>query len=96
MKTSGFTLVELIVTVSIIAIVSTVGLVSYSKYSTSSRDSMRIQDLAVIMGRLEEMRPKLGAFPMPESSIAITNGSNLAYQGKMGDTLRKSTLSIME
>lgn len=50
----GFTLVELLVTVSIIAILSAVGLVVYSSVIKQGRDARRMSDLRSIQSALEQ------------------------------------------
>lgn len=45
---SGFTLVELIVTISILAILGTVAFISVSGYLSGSRDSKRISNTDII------------------------------------------------
>lgn len=53
-KRAGFTLVELLVVISIIATLSVVGLVSYTNFMKSSRDAKRQSDLRLIQSALEE------------------------------------------
>ena len=45
---SGFTLVELMIVISIIALLATIGIVSYSGVQKRARDSKRIDDIAHI------------------------------------------------
>lgn len=45
---SGFTLVELMIVISIIALLATIGIVSYSTLQSRSRDSKRMDDIAHI------------------------------------------------
>lgn len=52
----AFTLVELIISISLIAVVSAVGLASYAKSLSSSRDAKRKSDLEQIKGALEIYR----------------------------------------
>jgi len=47
-KNGGFTLIELMVVIVIIAILATIGAVMYSSTQTVARDSKRIQDLQAI------------------------------------------------
>jgi prepilin-type N-terminal cleavage/methylation domain-containing protein len=47
-KQSGFTLIELMVVMAIIAILATAGLSAYTGYIKKARDTTRIADLAAI------------------------------------------------
>ncbi|MDD2745812.1 MAG: prepilin-type N-terminal cleavage/methylation domain-containing protein, partial [Candidatus Gracilibacteria bacterium] len=44
--TFGFTLIELIVVITILAILGTIGFLSIGGYSSKARDSARISDVA--------------------------------------------------
>lgn len=54
LKRSGFTLIELLVVVSIIAILSAIGLVTFSSVLKQGRDSKRQSDLRSIQSALEQ------------------------------------------
>jgi prepilin-type N-terminal cleavage/methylation domain-containing protein len=49
----AFTLVELIVVITIIAILLTISFISLQSYSANSRDAVRISDMAKIKVSLE-------------------------------------------
>lgn len=51
---AGFTLVELMVVISIIAILATVGLTVYTSAQIAARDSKRVQDVQQIQRALEQ------------------------------------------
>ncbi|MBI2011564.1 prepilin-type N-terminal cleavage/methylation domain-containing protein [Candidatus Daviesbacteria bacterium] len=53
MPKSGFTLIELIVTISIIAILSVIGVTIYSGVQKTARDSRRIQEVQSIIKAME-------------------------------------------
>lgn len=59
----GFTLIELMVAISIIAILATVGLVVYSTAQKSSRISKRLQDLQAIRTSIELFKTATGFYP---------------------------------
>lgn len=65
-KTSerGFTIVELLVTISIVAILSTVGMVMYSNVQKSARTAKRIGDLQAVKNALETYKTATGSYPI--------------------------------
>ena len=56
MKRNGFTLMELMIAIAIIAVLSTVGLVIYSKATSKGRDGKRIADLEEVKLALVQYR----------------------------------------
>jgi len=80
----AFTLVELIVVVTILAILATIWFVSYSSYLIWVRDTNRIAQMTSLSDwlNLYSMRNDL---PIPEDNVEISVNSNLiAYQGYAG------------
>jgi len=80
-----FTLVELIVVITIVGILSTVGFVSYSGYLTWARDSNRISQLTKISDSLQVYSASK-TLPLPDDAINITasgttTSETIAYQG---------------
>ncbi|MFA7676208.1 MAG: prepilin-type N-terminal cleavage/methylation domain-containing protein [Candidatus Shapirobacteria bacterium] len=57
----GFTLIELIVSVTIIAVLTVVGVVSYTGTSKKARDGRRVADLEKVRIALELYRQDLGS-----------------------------------
>lgn len=51
---TGFTLVELLIVVVIIAVLSSIGFVSYSEFNKNARDVKRLSDLKFIQSALEQ------------------------------------------
>ena len=79
-KHKAFTLVELIVAVTILIILSTIGIIWYSIQLPIIRDASRISNLASIAEWLEMYRTKY-ALPLPEDRINInSNWNTIAYQ----------------
>ena len=81
----AFTLVELIVVITIVGILSTVGFVSYSGYLTGARDSNRISQLTKLSDSLQ-VYAATRSLPLPDDAINITaSGSSnvIAYQGEL-------------
>lgn len=61
--THGFTLVELLITISILVLLSTIGIVTYSQVFKSGRDAKRQSDLKTIQSALEQYRADQGFYP---------------------------------
>jgi len=79
----AFTLVELIVVITIVGILSTVWFVSYSGYLTWARDSNRISQLTKLSDSLQVYSASK-TLPIPDNKIDITASWNLiAYQGEV-------------
>lgn len=71
----GFTLIELLVAISIVAILATIGLISYSGAQRSARDGKRKQDLQAIRSALELYYQKNSRFPCT-TSANVSSSSN--------------------
>ena len=65
----GFTLVELLVAITIVAVLATVGIVIFSGVQSKARDSRRSQDLEAIVNALEGKRQAGSIF-----YISLVNG----------------------
>jgi len=77
----GFTLVELLVVISILAILWTIAFLSFTNYSSSARDSTRISDINSISKWLSLQFATSGKYPQPDSKIDITaSGTTIWYQ----------------
>jgi prepilin-type N-terminal cleavage/methylation domain-containing protein len=63
MKTRGFTLIEIMVVVSIIAIISSIGIFSYNEASQKSRNGNRQADLKMMQTAIELYKQKNGRYP---------------------------------
>jgi len=84
----GFTLVELIVVITILAILGTIAFTQMNGYSGSARDSQRVSDLANISQWLDLTYIKLSSYPTPDNAINITySGWVLWYQWTVWDTV---------
>ena len=68
----AFTLVELIVVIIILAILGTIAFISLQGYSASSRDSVRISDLASIKIALELFHLDAWKYPLPDDAETVT------------------------
>src|SRR5665811_1531512 len=72
----GFTIVELLVVVAIMGILTTVGIISFSRVQTDSRDSQRSSKITVIAEALEKYYDENGEYPscsaMTQSPKTVT------------------------
>ncbi len=71
-KNIAFTLVELIVVITILAILWTIAFISLSWYSQSSRDSVRISDMASMKSTLEYFNIDNGKYPVSTDAVDVT------------------------
>lgn len=68
----AFTLVELIVTISILAILGTIAFVSFLQYHSSARDTIRLSDTRLIERSLEVHYLEHQSYPDPSDFVEIT------------------------
>ncbi|MCK9272130.1 type II secretion system GspH family protein [Candidatus Gracilibacteria bacterium] len=89
----GFTLVELIVVISILAILGTIAFMSFNNYFGNARDSVRVSDLKSIHEGLTIQMVKAGTTPMPDDYVEIVAGDHdpilYSYQGYAGDSITR-------
>lgn len=89
----GFTLVELIVVITILVILGTIAFVQLGGFAGSARDATRISDLANISKGLDTSITRNGIIPAPELGtnagiISITlSGVNIGSQGAIGTNI---------
>jgi prepilin-type N-terminal cleavage/methylation domain-containing protein len=74
MKKPAFTLVELIVVITILSILATFGFISYSSYIESSRDASRIAQIKNISDSLQIYSVN-ESLPIPDEYIEIRASS---------------------
>ena len=90
-----FTLVELIVVITILAILSTVAFVSLQWYGRSARDSARISDIRLIEKALILHRTEWNRYPSPENQVPFSYSGWIVWnQGTFGETARKATRTL--
>lgn len=75
-----FTLVELIVVITILAILGTIAFISLQWYAKDARDSVRIQDVANIKKSLELFVTETWLYPVPSNATDITYSWWVAWQ----------------
>ena len=78
MKKTGFTLFELLVSISIIAILTAVAVVSFGGINRRARDTRRAADLEKIRLALEAIKQVGGTYPVT-SNIGILTGPTTIY-----------------
>ncbi len=72
-KNPAFTLIEVLVATTIIAVLTAIGVVSYASASRNSRDAKRLSDVEQIRAALEMYRADVGDYP-----ASITFGGTLS------------------
>lgn len=77
----GFTLVEILVTVAIIGLLSTLAVVALGDARTRSRDSKRVSDVRGIMTALELYNNDNNGYPTELTPVALGVGSHRALCG---------------
>ena len=88
MKKHWFTLVELIVVITILSVLWTISFVSLQWYTENARDTKRISDVKSIEKWLSFNFTKNGKYLEPEESIEITNsGVTILKQWLAWDTI---------
>lgn len=84
----AFTLVELIVVITILAVLATVGFISMTGYSQNSRDSVRLSDIKSITKTFEIQKTKDVKLPLPEYKIdIIADGNIIQYQWHLSEQI---------
>jgi len=90
MKNKAFTLVELLVVITILWILSSVAFVSYMWYSENTRDSARISNLVKLEKSLETRKAKAGEYPTPDDATEVTYlWKTIFTQGTLGTRTKK-------
>jgi prepilin-type N-terminal cleavage/methylation domain-containing protein len=84
---NGYTLVEIIVVVTILVILSTISFMAYSNMTSDARNTVRKTDMSEMKVRLRGVAQKTGAFPLPSSPLAVTNSGFLALNQGWTDTI---------
>jgi len=84
---NAFTLVEILVVVTIISLLASIAAVSYSSSVKQSRDARRKTDLEQIRSGLEMYKSFNNAYPTPQASPlplgSILNDTTTTYVGKV-------------
>lgn len=75
-RSRGFSMVELLVVATIIALLAAAGVVSFTTASRNSRDAKRRADLAQVQAALELYRTEEGAYPSSSSYDQLLTDMN--------------------
>ena len=93
----AFTLVELMVVITILAGLATVAFISFQWYTSSSRDSVRLADLKNISKSFEINRTKWIDFPLPDKKVDISaSGTIFQYQWELSQNILEKNLNIFD
>ena len=83
MPKKGFTLIELLVVITLISILSAIGVVSYRDLTREGRDSKRQTDLKILQSSLEQYRVDNDYYPATLAmQTALDNGE--AFTSEVG------------
>lgn len=85
MKRKAFSFIELIVVITIIAILSVAGMISYGSVSMKSRDSRRISDLEKMRMALEMARQLGTTYPANTAALVPTYLEKIPTDPKSGN-----------
>lgn len=90
MKKNGFTLLELLIVLSLIAILATIAIPSYNSYLMKSRRADAKEALAAIQLAQEKWRGNHDAYADTLSNLGISSNSSAGYYTIQLNTARSS------
>jgi len=82
----GFTIIEMLVVIAIIAVLASIVLVSVNGYMAKARDARRKAEIKQISIALEMNYAKHGAYTQPENMCSDTSYGGLGECGATGDS----------
>lgn len=82
-RANGFTLIEVLVAATIIALLASVAVSSYTSINRSSRDARRKTDLEQLRAALEMHRSTVGYYPVALSSLETDYIVSLPHDPKL-------------
>lgn len=90
----AFTLTELIVTITILSIITTISFISMNWYLLDTRNSQRISDLSQVKVAIKTYKSEKLKIPFPENYFWITNWwvNTIAWQWKLWKNISLSTI----
>jgi len=94
---NAFSIVELIIVVTILAILWTISYFSYIWYTDDAKNTVKISDISRINDASELYQAKTGSFPLPDNKVTIKYGWNAVwYQWTVWDEFIRNVLEIWE
>jgi prepilin-type N-terminal cleavage/methylation domain-containing protein len=88
----AFTLIEIVVSATILVILTSIGFYSYTKNISDARDSARLSDLSALQSQLSLYKRERWAYPFPGNYFNILNRWGIvALQWKMNKSVSLST-----
>ena len=84
----AFSLVELLITITVLGILASISFVSLQGYVINSRDALRVTDLKNISNALSTFEITHEEYPLPSNNFKIDlQGNTLNYQGVIDSTV---------
>lgn len=90
----GFTLIEIMVAIAIVAVLSTIGLVLYSQTQKAGRDSKRKGDVRTIHNALESLKLATGSYQVPASKKYSCTTTSIPCPTPPGDSSTWTTTLV--
>ncbi|PJC66336.1 hypothetical protein CO018_02445 [Candidatus Beckwithbacteria bacterium CG_4_9_14_0_2_um_filter_47_11] len=84
-KSAAFTLIEILVTISIIALLTMIGVTNFRVANQKARDGRRQGDLEQIKAALELYRTDQGKYPIGASLPATIESATTVYMNEVPD-----------
>src|SRR3989338_8593710 len=75
-RNNGFTLMEILITLTIIGIILSIATLSFTSVRMDSRDGRRKTDLEEVRSALEQYKSNNNAYPTPGSSFGLPFGQS--------------------
>jgi general secretion pathway protein G len=86
-KSAGFTLIEILIVISIIGVLSALTLVGMSGFRASGRDAKRVSDIRQVQNGLELYYAKNGVYPDSVANNALPDLSSAGVKNLPTDPL---------
>ena len=87
-KRFGFTIVELIVTIVVIAILVSITTIAYRETQKNARNEARKTDVMTLMGAIEDYRADKGDFPVATCTSSPSSAENGCWNNEVWNMLK--------